>query len=74
MAEITIENVEGVFRSMPAPENVQEQIKLLEDRFVEMAKTIITNVPRSQQRTNALLSLLKVKMVCIDTIVKGGLI
>lgn len=74
MAEITIENVDAVFRAIPAPENVQEQIKLIEDRTVEMAKTIITNVPRSQQRTNALLSLLKVKMVCIDTIVKGGLI
>ena len=74
MAEITMENVEGAFRSMKAPENVKPILQLIEERFLDMAKTILLNVPRSAHRSAALRSLLEAKWACVDSIVKGGLI
>jgi hypothetical protein len=74
MAEITMENVEGAFNSMKAPENVKPIIKLVEEKFLEMAKVILMNVPRSAHRSAALRALLEAKWACIDSIVKGGLI
>lgn len=78
MAEITYENVEQVFGTKALTdgekENVGRTITLVEERFVEMAKTIITNVPRCAHRSAALRDLLQAKMMCIDAIAKGGLI
>lgn len=72
--EITIENVETVFGSVPLNESQQVTVKLVTDRFTEMARTILTNVPRCAHRTAALRKLLEAKMTCVDAIAKGGLI
>jgi 3-dehydroquinate dehydratase len=74
MAEITMENVEGAFGRMKTPENVKPIVELVEKAFLEMAKTILLNVPRSAHRSAALRDLLVAKWTCIDSIVKGGLI
>ena len=74
MAEITMENVEAAFGHLKPAENVKPIIKLVEERFLDMAKTILTNVPRSAHRSAALRALLEAKWTCIDSIIKGGLI
>jgi len=74
MAEISMENVVTVFKSVPVNEGQVVTIKLVEERFLEMAETILTNVPRCAHRSAALRDLLQAKMVCIDAIAKGGLI
>lgn len=74
MPEITMENVEGAFKSMKTPENVKPIKELVEEKFLEMAKAILMNVPRSAHRSAALRSLLEAKWACMDAIVKGGLI
>lgn len=74
MAEITMDNVERVFKPVPEPPNegTQATMKLVEERFLEMAKTILTNVPRCAHRSAALRDLLMAKMTCMDAIAKGG--
>jgi len=72
--EVTMENVETVFNSVQTNEGQQATIKLVTERFVEMAKTIITNVPRCADRSAALRDLRNCKMICVDAIAKGGII
>lgn len=75
MPEVTMENVEQVFKATAPRADVNpETIHLVEGRFVEMAKTILTNVPRCADRSAALRSLRECKMMCIEAIAKGGLI
>lgn len=87
MAEITMENVEEVFRPRkfkrkegteeglePEDDAILKTIKLLEDAFVEMAKTILSTTPRCADRSAVLRDLRVAKMMCTDAIAKGGLI
>lgn len=74
MAEITMENVEQVFRPTNLNEGQVAAVKLIEDRFVQMAKDVIAHVPRCAVRTVVLRRLLEQKMLCVDAIAKGGLI
>jgi hypothetical protein len=72
--EITTDNVELVFGSVPLDEGQQATVKLVTERFTEMARTVLTNVPRCAHRTVVLRRLLEAKMLCVDAIAKGGLI
>lgn len=74
MAEITMENVETVFNSVPVDEGQAAAIKLITERYVKMAQDVITNVPRCALRTVILRRLLELKMLSVDAIAKGGII
>lgn len=74
MPEILMENVEKVFRPSELNEGQKATIQLLEDRFVQMAKDVLTNVPRCADRTVVLRKLLEAKMLSTQAIAKGGLI
>lgn len=74
MGMVTMDNVETVFRSVPVNEGQKKTIGLMEEKFVQMAKDIIFNVPDSADRSAALRDLRHVKMVCTDAIAKGGMI
>lgn len=74
MAEITMENVETVFKSVPVDEGQAAAIALITERFTKMAQDVLTNVPRCALRTVILRRLLELKMLSVDAIAKGGLI
>lgn len=74
MAEITMENVEQVFKATVANEGQIAAINEIENSFVEQAKKIISHVPRCADRSAALRKLLEAKMTCVQAIAKGGLI
>lgn len=79
---IDMENVERVFGKVDLTKTVIAEgeegrvktITLVTDRFIEMAKTILTNVPNCADRSAALRDLRVAKMTCIDAIAKGGLV
>lgn len=72
--KITYENVDRVFGSEVAPDSALPAMKLVADRFAELAKTVISNVPDCAHRSAALRDILVAKWACIDAIVKGGLV
>lgn len=74
MAEVTMENVEQVFSSVPVDEGQQKAIKHIQDKFIELAKEIISTVPRCADRSAVIRDLRCAKMFCTDAIAKGGLI
>lgn len=71
---ITMENVDQVFGAVVPSEEVIPAIKLVTERFTEMARTIITNVPDCAHRSAALRDLLVAKWTSVDAIIKGGLV
>lgn len=75
MAEVTMENVEAVFKATAPRADVNpEHIKHMENKFVDLAKEILSTVPRCADRSAVIRDLRLCKMMCIDSIAKGGII
>lgn len=70
--EITTENVTRVFGSVELNEGTRASIKLITDKFTQMAMDVLTTVPRCPTRTVVLRKLLEGKMLAVDSIAKGG--
>jgi hypothetical protein len=51
-----------------------QKMKLVEDRFMGLAETILTNVPESSFRTIALGQIFAAKTLSLESIARGGII
>jgi hypothetical protein len=74
MGRIDIDTVEAAFGPVVVDPGQKATIELVTARFVELARTVITNVPDCAHRSAALRDILQAKMMCVDAIAKGGLI
>lgn len=70
--EITTENLDAVFGSVPVTEGQAASINLVTEAFKKLAFDVLTNVPRCAIRTVILRRLLELKMLAVDSIAKGG--
>jgi len=71
--KITMENVEKVFTSVPKMEEANAKLAAeVTKGFIELARTVIANVPDCAHRSAALRDILGAKWACIDAIAKGG--
>jgi hypothetical protein len=70
--QITTDNVERTFGSVPVDETHQKLIVQIEMDFVILAKSVLYNVPQCSHRSAALRKILEAKFLCTDAIAKGG--
>lgn len=72
--EVTMENHETVFGSVPLDEGQQKMVEHITKHFTTLAREVLLSVPRCADRSAVLRQLREAKMIAVDAIAKGGLI